>query len=1356
MLHTLLARYVMLVEGLDAPPDLQNDVPVRNRRLQEYAHVVTLFFEQRALSFIEQVLRATLNLEHYYAVFEFAKSRGQIHVHLLAWRSDGEPHHLMHKAAPREGDLQAAFASEPLFASRQSDEGLRRRLGGGDRAAAEAVWAEEVWGAVRDGGEPAAAAWEAARQLKQVKDEPAPSEATGGGEEAVLFWKGALLAAWMEQVDFSAEHPSGDDPALWPQPEGSAPPAPPSTSALRAFLVDVQCFETHEAATIDFCKLHRCSDYCLRRMRHPPRGVPRDARYCSKGGFGPEAPLLGHDVQMRSPGKPADGMAFEAKQLTYDRALGHGVGAYRIKLADSEAAILGADNQLLVVSMAELEHSPRCKAAGCRGPPVDGKPRRERAAIVIDTERGIDQIELPRDHPRLVQGIRVLTTWWLANDDQRVIMSRQAPSDCTAEDLAHVARYISSYLTKGNEGSEEYAAAFEQLLRTSPDDAPTKTVIRRLLIRTCGKDFPRQQVLYMLAGNGRTSGCLKHTDAEFTRLSLGARRLGRSGEHATRENAKDKYNRAVASGEVQGESLYEFLCTGPGGAERVPLISGGQTWASDPLTEQYAHNMLLLHYPGWSCEEDIAAGLEGETWLERFEAFRAAGQCPRFVEMEIARAAQKKPPPEFMTGDGAADDGEAEEQPAWMQLLGYAEYNDDQLTASFDDWTERGHDHSLPLAGAAAAATYPDLASAASWLEQQAAAAAAARAHDTRLLLPSEDPRAANAAQRLPIAILLHALYCHVEGVHTHLGVDAAPRRLLMLGKPGVGKSFVCKTMILLTRLVLGQRNAAVGGAPTGVAAFQAGLRTWHSLLKIPTGAAFEKSFHGVGAPTEVQAALARLFLLVGDELSMTGRKLFGWIGHRVATGVASGRGSAEPFGGKALPFALAAGDFHQLDPVFDSPVYKTAAGSANSNYGRQAYLLFEEVVLLDEVVRQKASQVQLRRMLDSMRAGAGDDGYDMGFVASRCLNALPAAERAPYEEPGHGSLWVYPTWDKVWVRNRAVLQRLNVSRPVCKCSARNEGPHAKKAAGVDFASLPPCVFLAVGLQVRLTVNLFGDDGISWGLVNGAIGRVLEVIYGAGAAPSPQTRPLVVLVRFPEYSGPAWSAADPKLVPVPMVTRPGDCCRSCRRTAAPLREAEGTTIHATQGLTIGSKRAVPRMAIDFGTKKTETNQRGLAYVAQSRPEEMGDFVYSTPPTLDRLTAVGKGKKMEPLRAELDAMAERAKATTDRYAALVTDANYEALLQWAEAQGRARGIVPPYALAQLARTCTVPAVHAAAAPAAPAAAPASSSVGTAGPSASATSEDPALQCVACPIGVGATSDDGAIEPAAKRPRVAPKA
>ena len=109
-------------------------------------------------------------------------------------------------------------------------------------------------------------------------------------------------------------------------------------------------------------------------------------------------------------------------------------------------------------------------------------------------QKSVLTIELPRTHPRVVQGIHVVTEWWMANDDQSVIVCRSAPEECTADELAEVAHYVPGYMTKGGSGSSEYAAIFRTMLKTADSDTSIKTLVRRLLIRITGKDFPRQQV----------------------------------------------------------------------------------------------------------------------------------------------------------------------------------------------------------------------------------------------------------------------------------------------------------------------------------------------------------------------------------------------------------------------------------------------------------------------------------------------------------------------------------------------------------------------------------------------------------------------------------------------------------------------------------------------------------------------------------------------------------------------------------------------------------------------------------------------------------------------------------------------
>ena len=81
--------------------------------------------------------------------------------------------------------------------------------------------------AVREQGEAAIAAWRASLPRTLLADEPPPAAAIEGGEAAVAEWKASLLAHWMDQLNFSAQHPAGDDPSKWPAPEGMLGPIPP-------------------------------------------------------------------------------------------------------------------------------------------------------------------------------------------------------------------------------------------------------------------------------------------------------------------------------------------------------------------------------------------------------------------------------------------------------------------------------------------------------------------------------------------------------------------------------------------------------------------------------------------------------------------------------------------------------------------------------------------------------------------------------------------------------------------------------------------------------------------------------------------------------------------------------------------------------------------------------------------------------------------------------------------------------------------------------------------------------------------------------------------------------------------------
>ena len=75
-------------------------------------------------------------------------------------------------------------------------------------------------------------------------------------------------------------------------------------------------------------------------------------------------------------------------------------------------------------------------------------------------------------------------------------------------------------MTKGNQGSSEFAAIFKAMLRDADEDTSLRKLVRQLLIKICGADFPRHQILYMLGGGNKGYGLLRFTNATFVRASL--------------------------------------------------------------------------------------------------------------------------------------------------------------------------------------------------------------------------------------------------------------------------------------------------------------------------------------------------------------------------------------------------------------------------------------------------------------------------------------------------------------------------------------------------------------------------------------------------------------------------------------------------------------------------------------------------------------------------------------------------------------------------------------------------------------------------------------------------------------------
>ena len=177
------------------------------------------------------------------------------------------------------------------------------------------------------------------------------------------------------------------------------------------------------------------------------------------------------------------------------------------------------------------------------------------------------------------------------------------------------------------------------------------------------------------------------------------------------------------------------------------------------------------------------------------------------------------------------------------------------------------------------------------------------------------------------------------ELVREHLeGSGSTPLRLIVSGTAGTGKSFLINCL----RLLLNHKLRVA--APTGVAAFNVDGNTLHSLLSLPTKGEF-KDLEGERLH-KLQQSLADMEYLIIDEMSMVGRKMFGQVDQRLRQIFPNH--SDQVLGGCSC---VLFGDFGQLPPVMDLPLYTTSSRSALADLGSNTYQEFDQAIVLDQVM---------------------------------------------------------------------------------------------------------------------------------------------------------------------------------------------------------------------------------------------------------------------------------------------------------------------------------------------------------------------------------------------------------------------
>ena len=428
-------------------------------------------------------------------------------------------------------------------------------------------------------------------------------------------------------------------------------------------------------------------------------------------------------------------------------------------------------------------------------------------------------------------------------------------------------------------------------------------------------------------------------------------------------------------------------------------------------------------------------------------------------------------------------------------------------------------------------------------------------------------------------------------------GNNSTPLRMIVSGTAGTGKSY----LIHCLRLLLQHKVRVV--AHTGVAAFNVDGHTLHSLLSLPTKGDFKN--HQGEHLNKIQQALAGMEYLIIDEMSMVGRKMFGQVDRRLRQ-VFPHRSDQVLGGCSCLLF----GDFGQLPPVMDLPLYTTSTSSALSDIGASGFQSFDHAVMLDQIMRQSGqdpSQVLFRQILLRLRNGEVTED-DWKHLMTRTPAQI--SDTSAFND----ALRLFPTVEAVVEHNVSKLHACG--QPVATIKAVHSGPNASKGSADDAGGLEPVVCLAKGARVMLSSNLWVDMG----LVNGAMGTVQAICYKTGQAPP--SLPVAVTVLFDHYSGPTLSDGT---VPITPLRRSWSSSgSSCSRLQLPLKLSWAVTIHKSQGLTLD------KAVIDAGKKEFCA---GLTFVAISRVRCLTDLLFSPPFSYQRLNNISKSKRMVERKEE---------------------------------------------------------------------------------------------------------------------------
>ena len=432
------------------------------------------------------------------------------------------------------------------------------------------------------------------------------------------------------------------------------------------------------------------------------------------------------------------------------------------------------------------------------------------------------------------------------------------------------------------------------------------------------------------------------------------------------------------------------------------------------------------------------------------------------------------------------------------------------------------------------------------------------------------------------------------------------PLRLTVLGCGGTGKSVLINTLVGCIRSIFQDNNSVFVTAPTGAAAYNVGGSTIHKEFKIGIQdiATHENMSHN--QKEELMKKLLNTIVLFFDERSMISQLVIGRAEKNVRETAHGGGHETEDWGG--IPIVIAFGDDYQLPPPGQLGAINSLSNPGKSKVSQsganQFINLGSRTMELTTIMRQDEEQKEFRELLKNTRVGHPTE-QEKDIILSLHLNSGNFTQ-SQIEEIKAKATYIYANKKEMIEHNWEKLKESHsATNPVARIQSQTTSKGTTYKGRVKCmrkeSDIEPMLNICRGAKIQITGKIFEPD---WGLFNGAIGNVIEIVYEEDKSPLDGMFPEYVIIDIPTYCGPAWIPDKPTWVPIPAIeTKCKNHC--CSFKFIPLSLAYAKTGHTFQGQNVGPNHAIPCIIVHPGNKGMEHLCPGLLYMFLSRSTTIG-------------------------------------------------------------------------------------------------------------------------------------------------------